>query len=117
MASQVPLYPMLDGRPTRSSQDNGAPVWNTATNEAACDLYLGALRGGDVPAYAAPARATDLRGLPPTLTFVGDLEPFRDEVRDYVHRLQDAGVPVLHRTYAGGFHGFDLIASSAPISR
>ena len=117
VAFQVPLYPMVDDRPTASSRDNHAPVWNTATNEGAWDLYLGGLRGGDVPPHAAPARATDLRGLPPTITFVGDVEPFHDEVLAYVAALRDAGVPVTSRVFAGAFHGFDLVAPSAPVSR
>lgn len=116
VAFQMPLYPMIDDRPTASSRDNHAPVWNSATDEAAWDLYLGDLRGGDVPAYAAPARAEDLRGLPPTLTFVGDVEPFHDEVVDYVRRLQDAGVPVTSHVYPGAFHGFDLVVPWAPVS-
>jgi acetyl esterase/lipase len=117
VAFQMPLYPMIDDRPTGSSRDNWTPVWNTNTNNAAWDLYLGELRGGDVPAYAAPARATDLVGLPPTLTFVGDIEPFHDEVVDWCQRLRAAGVPVSYEVYPGAFHGFDLIARSAPVSR
>jgi acetyl esterase/lipase len=92
-------------------------VWNTNTNNAAWDLYLGPLRGGDVPLYGAAARATDLAGLPPTLTFVGDIEPFHDEVVDYCDRLRAAGVPVSCEVYPGAFHGFDVIAGAAPVSR
>jgi acetyl esterase/lipase len=117
VAFQMPLYPMIDDRPTASSRDNSAPVWNTHTNDTAWDLYLGDLRGGDVPPYAAPARATDLAGLPPTLTFVGDIEPFHDEVVDWCQRLRAAGVPVSLEIYPGAFHGFDLVAGFAPVSR
>ncbi|MGY1739602.1 MULTISPECIES: alpha/beta hydrolase [unclassified Blastococcus] len=117
VAFQMPLYPMIDDRPTASSRDNTTPVWNTTTNVAAWDLYLGDLRGGDVPASAAPARATDLAGLPPTLTFVGDIEPFHDEVVDWCRRLEAAGVPVTLEVYPGAFHGFDLVAAWAPVSR
>jgi acetyl esterase/lipase len=117
VAFQVPLYPMIDDRHTASSRDNTTPVWNTATNDAAWSLYLGDLRGRDVPPYAAPARAADLAGLPPTLTFVGDIEPFHDEVVDWCRRLRSAGVPVRVEVYPGAFHGFDLIAGSAPVSR
>jgi hypothetical protein len=116
VAFQMPLYPMIDDRGTASSRDNATPVWNTTTDNAAWDLYLGHLRGGDEPAYAAPARAADLAGLPPTLTFVGDIEPFHDEVVDWCQRLQSAGVPVRVAIYPGAFHGFDVIAKNAPIS-
>ena len=87
------------------------------SNDTAWDLYLGDLRGGDVPAYAAPARADDLAGLPPTLTFVGDIEPFHDEVVDYTDRLRAAGVPVTDHVYPGAFHSFENFAPSAPVSR
>ena len=40
VAFQVPLYPMIDDRPTASSCDDDAPVWNTAIDEAAWDLHL-----------------------------------------------------------------------------
>ncbi|NIZ90961.1 alpha/beta hydrolase [Kineococcus rubinsiae] len=117
VAFQLPLYPMVDDRLTGSSRDNDAPVWNTVMSVGAWDLYLGDLRGGAVPAYAAPARAEDLRGLPPVLTFVGDVEPFHDEVVDLVRRLEEAGVPVVHRVVPGAFHGFDLVAPGADVSR
>lgn len=117
VAFQVPLYPMIDDRPTPSSTGNRSPVWNSATNDAAWDLYLGDLRGGEVPADAAPARAAELGGLPPTLTFFGELEPFRDEIVGYLERLEEAGVPVLAREFAGAFHAFDRMAPNAPVSR
>jgi len=46
----------------------------------------------DVPAYAAATRATDYSNLPPTVTFIGDLEPFRDKTIQYVDNLRKAGV-------------------------
>jgi acetyl esterase/lipase len=115
---QMPLYPMIDDRDTDSSRDNDAPVWDSTANRSAWRLYLGALAGEEnVPAYAAPARAMDYRGLPPTFTFVGDLEPFHDETLAYVSRLEDAGVPVEFQVYRGAFHAFDGMAPKAEISR
>src|SRR3546814_15833466 len=88
-----------------------------ASNGIAWKTYLGALFGADVPAYAAAARATDYRGLPPTCTFVGDLEPFRDETLRYVENLKAAGVPVAFELFRGAFHGFDVVAPKAAIER
>ena len=60
IAFQMPLYPMLDDRPTETSKNNDAPVWNTKSNIAAWELYLGGDYGTDrVSKYAAPARETD----------------------------------------------------------
>lgn len=118
VAFQVPLYPMIDDRPTPSSTGSTAPVWSSVTNDAGWDAYLGPLRGtGSVPATAAPARADDLRGLPPVLTFVGDGEPFHDEVVTWTERLRAAGVRVESRVYPGCFHAFDLMAPRARVSR
>ena len=117
IALQVPLYPMIDDRQeTESARENNAPVWNSETNRWAWRLYLGELSGGDVPAWAAPARATDLRGLPPTVTFVGDLEPFRDETVRYAERLKEAGVPVRFRVFERCFHAFDIVHPNAAVS-
>jgi acetyl esterase/lipase len=118
IALQFPLYPMIDDRmQTESARDNNAPVWNSDTNRWAWRLYLGERLGGDVPAWAAPARAEDLRGLPPTVTFVGDLEPFRDETISYVNRLRDAGVPVRFEVFERCFHAFDVVHPQAEVSR
>lgn len=118
LAFQMPLYPMMDDRmETESARDNNAPVWNSATNRWGWKLYLGELYGQDVPAYAAAARAEDYRNLPPAVTFVGDIEPFRDETIQYVENLRSAGVPVNFEIYKGAYHGFDIIHSKAQVSQ
>lgn len=115
IAFQMPIYPMLDDRMiTDSSRENDAPVWNTRSNETGWRLYLGSLYGtNEVPAYAAPARLNDFRGLPPAFTFVGSIEPFLDETVEYMERLKDAGVPVTYRIFDGCFHSFDIVASKS----
>lgn len=118
IAFQMPLYPMLDDRPTESSADNDAPVWNTKSNEQAWQLYLGdKYRAPDLEAYAAPARATDYRNLPPTYTFVGTIEPFYQETLTYIKHLQAAGVPAHCDVYDGWFHGVDIIAPKSAIAK
>lgn len=118
VAFQMPWYPMLDDRMlTPSSQHNDDPIWSSKANRAAWQCYLGPLFcTDDVPIYAAPARATDLSGLPPTLTFVGDLEPFYDEVCAYAQRLSDCGVPVRFRVFTGCYHAFSFTVPNAAVS-
>ena len=116
VAFQLPLYPMIDDRnATPSARDNDAPVWNEKHNRLGWRLYLGDLAGDAVPKYAAPARETDYAGLPPTATFVGDLDPFRDETIAYVENLRAAGVPVAFRRFAGCYHGFDGIGAKTRV--
>ena len=111
IAFQMPLYPMLDDREiTKSSKDNDAPVWNTESNRAGWELYLKGIPKDEVPCYAAPARATDLNGLPPACTYVGTIEPFYDETVDYFSRLKAAGITVHLKEFSGCFHAFDTIA-------
>ncbi len=70
-----------------------------------------------MPAYAAPARAEDLSGLPPAFLDVGSAETFRDEVVAYASRIwQAGGVAELH-VWPGGFHGFDGFAPQAALSQ
>ena len=118
VAFQMPLFPMIDDRNnSHSAKDNNAPGWNAAANEVGWKLYLGELWGTDrVPAYAAPARATDYAGLPPTYTYVGTLDPFCSETEDYIANLQASGVPAELDVYEGAYHGFD-VAKRADVTK
>ena len=118
IAFQMPLYPMIDDRMvSESAKENNAPVWNSKSNRMGWKLYLGDLFEKDVPAYAAAARATDYSNLPPSVTFVGDLEPFRDETIEYVNNLRKAGIPVDFQIYKGCYHGFDIMCPNAKVSK
>ncbi len=116
VAFQMPVYPMLDHRMvTPSAELDGTAIWDRRTNALAWDNYLGHL-DGDVPEYASPALREDLAGLPPTITWVGSVEPFRDETIRYVEQLEAAGVPTMFRLFDGGYHAFEVLAPEAPIS-
>ncbi|HUQ61976.1 alpha/beta hydrolase [Lentzea sp.] len=111
--------PELDDRlATESMRDYvDTPLWNRPNAIYSWTAYLGAEPGGeDVSPYAAPARATDLSGLPPAFVTTSQYDPLRDEGIEYARRLAHAGVPTELRLYPGTFHGSSLVASAA-ISR
>lgn len=117
VAFQMPIYPMLDHRQTtESSQVEGTAVWDRRTNALAWNNYLGHLNG-KVPEYASPALRTDLSGLPPTISWVGDVEPFYDETVAYIDALDSAGVPTKFKVFPGGFHGFEIARPKANVSK
>jgi acetyl esterase/lipase len=89
-------------------------VWNTKSNENGWRLHLGDLYGTEnVPAYAAPARATDHSGLPPACSFVGGVDPFRDETAAYIENLRKAGVAAAFKVFNGCFHSFDSLCGKS----
>jgi acetyl esterase/lipase len=120
VAFQLLIYPMIDDRNvTPASHAITDPrVWNRESNRLGWKAYLGRDGGGtDVSPYAAAARATDLTNLPPTYISVGTLDLFIDENIDYAQRLIQTGVPTEFHVYPGAFHGFDLFAPSARVSK
>lgn len=118
LAHQVLIYPMIDDREVTVSSTFEGVLWDRETNRTGWSAILGDACGGpDVSPYAAPARATDLSGLPPTYLETGSSEVFRDEILDYATRLAAAGVPVELHSWMGGTHAFELFAPDAEVSR
>ena len=116
ISSQLLIYPMIDDRQITVSSSWDVPIWPASSNTFGWTSYLGDAKGTDgVSPYAAPARATDLSGLPPAIIVVGGLDGFVDEDIDYARRLNSAGVPVEFHLYAGAPHGYDvMVPGSAP---
>lgn len=120
VAFQLLIYPMIDDRNvTPASYAITDPrMWNRESNRLGWRAYLGRDGGGaDVSPYAAASRATDLRDLPPAYIPVGALDLFVDENIEYAQRLIQAGVPTELHVYPGAFHGFDLFAPHAKVSK
>ncbi|MER7006079.1 alpha/beta hydrolase [Dactylosporangium sp. NPDC000555] len=116
---QVLTYPMLDDRtvPPHAHPVPDPRMWSPENNEFGWRAYLGPAFGtADVPAYAAPARATDLSGLPPAFLGVGALDLFLREDLEYAARLAEADVPVEVHVYPGAFHGFNTLVPDADVS-
>ncbi|MFD7260397.1 alpha/beta hydrolase [Streptomyces sp. NPDC059874] len=117
---QLLLCPMLDDRAGTfsSRQMSGLGVWDLTSHTTVWKALLGDRYGAaDLPPYAAPARATDLSGLPPAYIDVGSAEMFRDEDIAYANAIWQAGGQAELHVWPGGFHGFDGLAPHAAVSR
>ncbi|GAB2729540.1 alpha/beta hydrolase [Streptomyces bullii] len=108
---QILNQPELDDRQeTWSARNFTDTPWMTRDKVAATwRHYL-----GSTPAtpYAAPARATDLSGLPPAYISTAEFCPNRDEGITYALRLLQAGVSVELHQWPGTFHGSQAILSA-----
>ena len=111
---QMLLYPVLDDRMATPSMRTFTepPLFNSGDVRHMWRHYLGGR--ADVPAYAAPARAGDLSGLPRAYVLLPQLDPLRDEGFAYAHRLIVSGVPTELHHVPGACHGFDGIMSARP---
>jgi acetyl esterase/lipase len=116
---QILMEPMIDDRDTFSSrQMEGIVEWDRVINQMVWGHVLGEKRGtDDVSSYAAPARAEDLSGLPPTYLDVGSAETFRDEVVSYASRIWQAGGAAELHVWPGGFHAFEVSVPGAALSQ
>jgi len=119
IAQQLLIYPMLDDHAnTPDPQLLPFLTWTYDDNVTGWAALLGASAGTDMaPPDAAPARATDLTGLPDTYIDVGDLDIFRDEDIAYARRLSDAGVSTELHLHPGCPHAFEILARGADVSR
>jgi acetyl esterase/lipase len=120
VAYQMLTYPMLDDR-NLEPQPSTEPYtkWRSDDNKTGWGALLGDAAGRDYEVdghqYAAPARAQNLHGLPPTYIDVGGLDFFLKEDIEYAARLLDACVPVELHVYPGLPHDFESIGLGARI--
>jgi len=120
LACQMLVYPMLDD--SNVVPDRRFPkqfqIWTYTDNETGWDAYLSGLSDRtDVPIYAAPSRATDLSGLPPTYIDTGTLDIFYDEDLAYAKKMIADGVSVEGHIWNGAPHGFDYFAFDSGIAK
>ncbi|GGF41722.1 alpha/beta hydrolase [Subtercola lobariae] len=132
VAFQFLASPVLDDRLTSDSSRRftDTPALTRHDIEVCWSLYLhGRFEGVDgavatswrenaeTPApYAAPARASDLRGLPSTYISVAEFDPLRDDGIAYADALLAAGIPTELHLFPGTYHGSSVIREPA-ISR
>lgn len=111
---QLLHQPVLDDRATPSKDefvttpgfDGPATQW----------MWRHYLADQPVSGDAAPARTTELSGIPKALITCSELDPLRDEAIDYATRLLRAGVSTELHVYPGTCHGFDSLLPDWEIS-
>jgi acetyl esterase/lipase len=111
--------PEIDDRLETTSMRtfHDTPMFNRPAAEVSWRWYLADLHGSpDVPPYAAPARATDLAGLPSAYISAMEFDPLRDEGILYALKLLEAGVAVELHVFPGTFHG-SVVAEQATVTR
>jgi acetyl esterase/lipase len=112
------LYPMLDDRcDTPSGHEiETIGVFDGWASREGFGALLGDRPSEEIDAYAAPARAEDLAGLPPAWIDVGELDALRDESIDYASRLLRAGVATDLHVTPGCFHASEVFVPEAASS-
>jgi acetyl esterase/lipase len=109
-AFQHLIYPMIDDRTCTHPEPHpyvGEFIWSNEHNRFGWEALLGCAPGSEgVHYHAAPSRAPDLAGLPPTYIAVGALDLFLEEDLEYARRLSRVGVPVELHVYPGAYHGY-----------
>jgi acetyl esterase len=104
---QVLIYPATDMRMIAASMEENAegPLLTRAAMAWFIEHYL---RGEQdkLDPLASPLLAADLSGLPAAFILTAECDPLRDEGEQYGRRLEQAGVPVEIKRYAGMPHGF-----------
>ncbi|MEU5306716.1 alpha/beta hydrolase [Streptomyces noursei] len=116
LAAQLLVYPATDfvgDHPSRTENANGYFLGTQDVLDLQ-HLYVGqdrALRGSF---KASPLRADSFAGLAPAIVGTAQYDPLRDEGNAYAQALEEAGVDVFARTYAGLIHGFLNLFPVAP---
>lgn len=121
LAGQLLVHPLLDDRTVTPDRLLGSgPLWSYEANRAAWAAVLGRPLDAEpahAPAYAAPARASDVAGLPPTYLEVAGIDVVRDEGLTFGARLARVGISVEMHLHAGAPHAFDLLAPDAAVTQ
>ncbi|RAH66546.1 alpha/beta hydrolase [Aspergillus aculeatinus CBS 121060] len=112
LAKQALFYPMLDDKNTVPNPAlEPFTTWTYDDNLTGWTALLGQDIGTDnVSPYAAPARATNLEGLPPTYIDVGALDIFRDEAIAFAAKIAAANIDLELHVYPGLPHIFEIYA-------
>jgi acetyl esterase/lipase len=117
---QVLIYPMLDdrtGSTNRLPSHLGHFIWTEQHNRFGWSSLLGQPAGsGSIPTNSVPARVDNVSGLAPAFIAVGSIDLFAPEDVLYASRLMVSGVSTELHITPGGYHGFDILVPTAPLS-
>ncbi|MGB0102455.1 MAG: alpha/beta hydrolase [Nocardioides sp.] len=116
LAGQLLIYPVTDGRGSYPSHTENATGYflDLDTMVWFDQQYVGHLLDADAhDARLAPLHG-DLGGVAPAVVVVAEFDPLRDDGLAYASQLEDAGVPVGVRTFAGMIHGFIDMGQHSP---
>jgi acetyl esterase/lipase len=115
---QLLCSPVLDDRLETPSAVHctAVPIFSRFQAERMWRFYLGE-RAAPTPAYAAPARASSFRGLPPAYILACGLDPLRDEAVAYAVKLLAEDIAVELHVVPQVPHAFDLARPAAARSR
>lgn len=70
-----------------------------------------------MPQNAVPSRVEDLSGLAPAFIGVASIDLFAPEDIEYAQRMMMAGNAIELIVVPGAYHGFDVLAPDASVSR
>lgn len=119
LAIQILIYPVTHYNfNTESYQKFGSGKFGLTTEEMIWfwHHYLPDKNDGQNH-YASPILAEDLTQLPSAFIITAEYDILRDEAEAYAHRLQQAGVSVHLKRYAGTIHSFVGLASVLDIGK
>ncbi len=104
---QVLIYPGLGGDISGGSfiEHAQAPMLSRDDVIFYRDIRLAGQEPTDDPTWA-PLQARDFSGLPPTVVFVAECDPLRDDGHEYCRRLREAGVRARCVEEKGLVHGY-----------
>lgn len=106
---QLLIYPGLGGDPRKGSYLENAEAPLLTTEEALS--YFRIISGGRERTQVSdpdimPIKAADFSGLPPAFVVTADIDPLRDDGKDYVEAIRRAGGVAAYRNEPELVHGY-----------